>query len=303
MREYDYEHEHEHENGLALMPIDAPISATPRQAHRPRLTIWQIGRHLFARRELLWLLTLREVQTRYRGSRLGIGWAFLVPLLMVMIYAVVFSVIFRPQWPESSGGIFDFALILFTGMAAFSVFAESITRAPTLIAANRNYVKKVVFPVDILPLPVIASALLHAGISLAVVVAGVLLTRGRVPWTVIFVPLLLVPLVVLTLGVCWVLAALGVFIRDLASLMSVLVQALFFLTPIVYPMSAVPSPLRLALWVNPLTAIVEDLRRTVLWGMTPNWIALAITTGASVLILWAGHAWFMALRDGFADVV
>lgn len=278
-------------------------------SHRPK-SIWQYASpwrlflHFVECRELLWQFTLREVQGRYRGSYLGILWALLTPLLTLMVYTFVFSVILRARWQGSgSQSLMDFALMLFTGLIAFHVFSECATRAPTLIVSNSNYVKKVVFPLEILAVSVVGSALIHSLISLGLVLVGLLISSGKLHWTLLYLPLVYLPLTAFTLGVSWFLASLGVFIRDIGNFVGVIMQFLFFLTPVVYPISAVPEAIQPVLKLNPLAVIVEDFRRVVMWGLPPDWAWLGVMTLISGLVMLGGYMWFMKSKRAFADVI
>jgi lipopolysaccharide transport system permease protein len=265
---------------------------------------WRLVLHFVKLRNLIWQFTLRELQARYRGSYLGILWALITPLMRLTVYTFVFAVIFNRRWAGSkSEGFLDFALILFSGMVAFSVFSECATQVTMLVVSNPNYVKKVVFPLEILPVSVVGSAFIHSLISLSIVLVGLLISSGKLNWTLVYLPLVYLPLIALTLGLSWLLASLGVFIRDARNFVSVVVQLLFFLTPIVYPISAVPVAARPLFRLNPLTTIVEDFRRVVIWGMPPDWLWLGVVTLVSALVMLGGYMWFMKIKRAFADVI
>lgn len=273
-------------------------------------SLWQYAnpRHLLGgfirHRELLLQCTRREIEGRYRGSHFGVLWALLTPLLMLGVFTFVFSVIFQARWEiagsETHTGV---ALIIFTGMIAFNVFSECANSAPHLILNNRNYVKKVVFPLEILPASVLGSSLVHSFFSLAVVITGLLFLEGHVHWSVVYLPLCYVPLAAFSLGAGWFLSSLGVFLHDLGSLVPVVTQLWFFLTPIVYPATAIPPSLRPWLLLNPLTVPVDSLRRVLLWGQPPDWSALGLLSAGSLVFMLAGYAWFMKIKGAFADVI
>lgn len=265
----------------------------------------KMGQNLWAQRELIWQFTKREVQSRYKGSALGLVWSLVTPLLMLTIYTFVFSIIFKARWgnelsDSSQGG---FALTLFTGLIAFGVFSECLTRAPGLIISNPNYVKKVVFPLEILPVSVLGSILINSWFSLLILLVAALIFQGFIPWTLLFLPLMYLPLVLLCLGLSWFLASLGVFVRDVGQLIGVAVQILFFMTPIFYPISALPANLQFILYLNPLTFIVNHFRRVILWGQMPDWGEWVIVTVATGVICLLGYIWFMKSKKTFADVV
>lgn len=265
---------------------------------------WRLVLNLASHRDLLWQFTKREVQGRYRGSYLGILWAFITPLMQLLVYTFVFSVIFKARWGGSESESFmDFALILFTGLTAFNVFSECTNRAPTLILNNPNYVKKVVFPLEILPVSILGSSLIHSLLGLAIVLAGLLISRGGWPWTLLYLPLVYLPLIAFTLGVSWLLSSLGVFVRDIRDFVRVVIQILFFLTAIFYPITAVPEAIRPLFWLNPLAIIVENFRRVVIWGLPPDWPWLGGVFLVSGLAMLGGYMWFMKIKRAFADVI
>ena len=272
--------------------------------------IWQCAhpvrmvRNLWKHRELLRQFMFREVRSRYRGSYLGILWSLITPLLMLIVYTTVFTMIFSARWPGAeAGGPFGFAIIIFSGLIAFNLFSECVGRMPDLIVGRSSYVKKVVFPLEILPVSILGSALLHSLISLSLVLIFQLILFGRLPWTLVYLPLVYLPLIAFTLGISWLLACLGVFIRDLSNFIGVAIHLLFFMTPIVYPASAVPAELRFLLWVNPLALLVEDFRRVFVWGLAPDWPLWAASGLVSVAAALAGYACFMKLKGDFADAV
>lgn len=264
---------------------------------------YTIVRNLWRHRELIKQFTKREVVGRYRGSYLGIMWSFITPLLMLAVYTFVFSVIFNSRWGTDTSNKTEYALILFCGLTTFNLFAECINRAPGLVLSNANYVKKVVFPLEILVVVAVGSALVNALISLTILVAGLAILSGVVNWTLIFLPLVLLPLLLFTLGLGWFLASLGVYLRDVGQIISVLTQALMFLSPILYPITAIPEELRPIYHFNPLGYVAEDMRRIMLWGQMPdwNWLITGILIGSFVAIL--GHVWFQKTRKGFNDVL
>lgn len=261
-------------------------------------------RNLWRHRELIAQFTRREVEGRYRGSFLGIIWSFLTPLVMLLIYTFVFGVIFQARWSQARGAsLNEFAVILFAGLITFTIFSECVTRAPGLVVAVPNYVKKVVFPLEILPVSVLGAALFHAGVSAIILLAAHLLSGGALHATLALLPLVLLPLLLLTLGLSWILASLGVFIRDIGNLTALLVQILFFLTPIFYTAEAVPEPYRSLLLLNPLGGVIGDVRRVALWGEPPAWGGLALSLPLSLIVAIVGYAWFMQTKKAFADVL
>lgn len=264
---------------------------------------WAVVDSLWRHRRLVWQLARREVLGRYRGSLFGIAWAIGNPLLMLAVYTLVFGYIFRAGWGTGVDTTGEYALVLFCGLTVFGIFAEVISRAPALILANPNYVKKVVFPIDCLPWVLVGAALFHAAASLAVLLLANLLLRGVLPWTVLLLPLVLLPLVLLAVGAAWFLAALGVYVRDVGHVVNALVTVLLFLSPVFYPASNLPLPLRRLLMLNPLTAVLESARGVLLWGQPPDWGLLLPCTAAAAAVAWLGWLWFDRTRSGFADVL
>ncbi len=261
-------------------------------------------RHFWRRRELLATFARIEFLSRYHGAQLGVLWGLVSPLLTLAVYTFVFSVIFKPTWAGGGqGGFLDYALILFTGLSIFEVFAGCVNRTPRLLSENVNFIKKVLFPLEILPVGILLATALESCVSLALVALGVLATKGTLAWTILLAPLAYVPLIMLTLGVCWFLAPVGVFLKDLGNMVAVAVQLYFFATPILYPLSAVPEPYRSILALNPLHPVVDHLRRTIIWGQAPDWAALGLVTAVSAAIMLAGYAFFTNIKRLFADAV
>lgn len=243
---------------------------------------------------------------RYRGSFLGLLWSFINPVLMLSIYTFVFSVVFKVRLDQENG-IYDdkfaFALLLFAGLIIFNLFSECLSRAPGLILANVNYVKKIIFPLEILPWVTLGSALFHAGISFLVLLVFLLVIGHPIHWTLLFLPIIVFPLLLLIMGLSWLLASVGVFVRDIGQFIGLILTMLMFMSPIFYPASALPESVRDYLFLNPLTFIIEQTRGVVLYGQLPDWIGLAIYYVVAVLIAWTGLLWFEKTRKGFADVL
>lgn len=275
----------------------------PHAAHPTSLAA--LGKSLWRNRQLIVQMTKREVIGRYKGSAMGLAWSFFNPVFMLAVYTFVFSEIFKSRWGGIGGddSKTQFAVVLFVGMIVLSLFSEVLNRAPSLILSNVNYVKKVVFPLEILPVIAMGATLFHSLISLGVLLAAFALFNGYLHWTAIFTPLVLLPLVILTLGLAWMLASLGVFLRDVGQTIGILTTVLMFLSPVFYPVTAVPERFRPFIMANPLTFIIEQARAVLIWGQLPNWSGLGIYTLAAAAIAWAGYAWFQKTRKGFADVL
>jgi len=261
-------------------------------------------RTLIHHRQLIWQMTKREVVGRYRGSFLGLFWSFFNPVFMLIIYTFVFSVIFKAKWGVShSDSRTEFAIILFAGLLVFNMFAEVLNRSPNLILENVNYVKKVIFPLEILPVVAIGSALFHAFISLLVLLTFNGLVNHAISETITLFPLVILPLLVLVLGISWILASLGVFLRDVGQTITILTTALMFLSPIFFPPSAIPEDIRGYLAYNPLTLIIEQVRQVAIWSGFPAWYDLGVYLIFSLAVCWVGLFWFQKTRKGFADVL
>ena len=254
-------------------------------------------------RNLIKSFIQRDVLGRYRGSFMGILWSFLNPLFMLVVYTFVFSVIFKSRWGGGSDSKTEFALILFSGLMVFSLYAECINRAPGLILGNPNYVKKVVFPLEVLPWVNLGSALFHCAISLGVWFLAYIVFFGIPHLTALYLPLILLPLVFFIMGLSWALASLGVYLRDVAQFVGIVTSTLMFLSPIFYPVTALPERYRALLYINPMTPVIEQTRDVLYWGKTPDFSMLGIYLIATAFIAWLGFAWFQKTRKGFADVL
>ena len=263
-----------------------------------------LARSLWHNRQLILQMTKREVVGRYKGSVMGLAWSFFNPVLMLTVYTFVFSVVFKSRWgvagEESKT---QFAVVLFVGMLVHGLFAEVLNRATSLILSNANYVKKVVFPLEILPVVTMGAALFHSLISLSVLLGACALFNGNLHWTAIFTPLVLLPLVILTMGFAWMLTSLGVFVRDVGQTIGIITMVMMFLAPVFYPATALPEEIRPWIMANPLTFIIEQAREVLIWGRLPNWTGLGIYTLVAMVVAWAGYAWFQKTRKGFADVL
>jgi len=254
-------------------------------------------------RTLVWQFVRRDVLARYRGSLLGLGWSFLTPLLMLAVYTFVFRVVFKARWAGEATSDFDFALQMYAGLIVFMLFAEVVNRAPRLVLDQPNLVKKVVFPLEILPWVAVLAALFHAALNLVALLAAAAIAYGNVPLSVLALPLVLAPFVPLLLGLAWFLAALGVFVRDVGQITTLAVSLLMFLSPVFYPVSSLPERWQPWLKANPLTPVMEQLRRVTLEGRWPDWSQLLLELVIAGAVAWAGARWFAATRKGFADVI
>lgn len=255
---------------------------------------------------LILQLIKREVISRYRGSFLGLLWSFINPILMLAIYTFVFSVVFKVRLDQAAAVYddkFAFALSLFAGLIIFNLFSECLSRAPGLILANVNYVKKIIFPLEILPWVTVGSTLFHAAISFLILLIFLLLINHPIHWTLIFLPVIVFPFLLLIMGLSWLLASIGVFVRDIGQFIGLILTMLLFMSPIFYPASALPESVRDYLFLNPLTFIIEQVRAVILYGQLPDWISLAVYYIIAFFVAWIGLIWFNKTRKGFADVL
>ncbi|WP_313916713.1 ABC transporter permease [Tahibacter sp.] len=257
------------------------------------------GRHASLTREL----TKRDILGRYRGASFGLLWAILSPFLMLLIYAVAFGSIFKSRWPQQVEGGPSYALIMFAGLIVHGFFTECLSRAPGLIVGNANYVKRVVFPLEILPWPMVMSAFFHAGVSMFVLLGLQLIQVGPPPWTFVFFPLVLAPLALLCAAIGWLFASLAVYLRDISQITGVLSAAMLFLSSALVPVEVISTDYQFLFRMNPLTFIIDQMRDVTLWGVMPDWIGLGAYAAVSLMICFLCYGWFRATRSGFADVL
>jgi len=266
--------------------------------------LYQVLRQSWLQRSLFLKLLLRDFAERYRGSYLGVLWSFVLPLLSLLVFTIFFGVIFKMRWAGlASDSLSDLGLVLFIGMALYNFFAECLGRAPGLILAHQNYVKNVIFPLAMLPAVMVTSALLTLIATLLVILLLQVVWGSGLAWTVLLLPVVVLPLALFVLGLSWFLAALGVYIRDIQQLIVPLVQLMMFLSPVFYPISALPESMRPWLQFNPLAIVIEQARAIILFGQLPAWIPclLCFTLGLATALV--GAWWFARTRKGFADVL
>jgi lipopolysaccharide transport system permease protein len=260
--------------------------------------------HLYQHKDLLRQFMRRDIEGRYKGSLLGMIWSFINPLVMLIIYSFIFSIVFKARWrPQGEANLGEFAITLFAGLIAFNIFSETVNRAPGLIIANPNYVKKVIFPLEILPVSTLGATLFHGLISVVILISGKLLIMGTLSPMILLLPLVILPLLWLTLGLSWILASLGVFLRDTGYAIGIITQILFFMSPIFYPIEAIPQKYRFVLRINPLSGILENFRYILIWDRLPDLGGWFIQVFISLAIFVIGYMWFMKTKPGFADVV
>lgn len=285
--------------GAHRSPTDPP------RPHPPPRYAWGLRalyRSLSDHRELVVRLVRRDVAGRYKGSAGGIGWAVFTPIVMLAVYLFVFGIVFNPRRGGTAESLTDFGLSLFCGVIVFGMFAECLSRAHTAVVSQPNFVKKVVFPIEVLPLVTVGTALFHLAIGLGLVLLALPVFRS-VPPTALLLPLILLPLVALCMGAAWLVAALAVYLRDVGHVIGLLISVLMFLSPVFYPISAVPEWIRPVLLWNPLTLPIEMTRGALLAGVHPPWTPWAVHAAACLAITWLGFAFFQKTRKGFADVL
>lgn len=259
-----------------------------------------------ARFSLAWEMAKREVFARYKGSVIGLAWSFFYPVLMLGVYTFVFGVIFRSRWSTTAGETSltsEFALILFSGLVVYGFFSECLNKAPALITVNVQFVKKVVFPLEVLPLSAALAALFHMLVSLLVLLVAMLVLKGSIPVTAVAFPLVVAPLIFATLGLTWFFSALGVYLRDLSQIMPLATTMLLFLSPVFYPITAVPASFRKVVAFNPITGVMDGVRDTLIFGVWPNYNLLLWQFVVGLLLMFCGLAVFQYVRKGFADVI
>lgn len=257
---------------------------------------------VLTQKELLFSLIVRDVQSRYKGTLLGLSWLALYPLLMLGVYSFVFGGVFKSRW-MNQGNIGDFVIMLFCGLIVFTIFSEVANRAPGTITGNSNFVKKVVFPLELLPIVSLGAAMFNALISFVILCLLILLVNFGIPATAFFAPLVLLPLLLMIAGVSWSLAALGVFFRDLSQIVGIITSMMLFLSPVFFPVDSAPEAARWFLNFNPLTYPIEEMRHVLIVGQSPNWTYLGVYLFVSLTVAWVGLWIFQRSRPAFADVL
>ena len=258
---------------------------------------------LLNRWPLIMALARREIEARSKGSFGGIGWYVVQTLLTVAIYSFVFGTLFRTRWAETGQAPINFTMALFIGLLVYNLFSEAVGRAPTLILANANYVKKLVFPLEILPLVALLVALFNLAVGIAVFLIMAFLLQVDLHWVGLWFPVILAPFVMLMLGLMWFLASFGTFVRDIAQVVGIAITMLMFLSPLFYPAGTLPEEFRAWIWLNQLTFPMEQARRALLFGQAPDAVGLAIYAGVGGAVAILGYLWFAKTRKAFADVL
>jgi lipopolysaccharide transport system permease protein len=260
-------------------------------------------RPIWKHRHLLSLLIGRNVEASFRGSLLGKLWTALVPLLRLAIYTTVLGLILKVRWPGHQNTPLETGLLYFVGLTFYDFFMEAIHSAPALMADNVNFVKKVVFPLEILPCAIVGASLVRLAVTSTILLIFFIVIRGVPPLAALSIPLVVAPFALIVLGVVWFLSALGAYVRDLRQLTGVLALVMMYLSPIFFPLAMVPERARAFFYVNPLAFVIESARGALFAGQWPNWLALAAYAVFAWLFAAAGYRWFLRVKPGFADVI
>ncbi|HEY8682979.1 MAG TPA: ABC transporter permease [Rhodanobacter sp.] len=260
-------------------------------------------RSTWKHRELIMQLTRKDVVGRYKGSLLGLAWSFMSPLFMLGIYTLFFTEIFHARWGAADTGKGQYATALFAGLIVHAVFGESITRGSQLVTDNANYVTKVIFPLEILPWVSTLTSMYHALASLVILAVFSLIFNGHVAWTFLLFPVVFLPLMLIATAAGWLLASLGVYVRDVGQMTSLIVIALLYTAPVFFPMENLSPQMQSVMHFNPLTFLIVQARDVLLWGHLPDWPGLAGYTAGALIACWLAYAWFQRTRAGFIDVL
>ena len=293
--------------GQGTLKLGAPRLLTASSVRRERLlrsipkAFLLLARSFWRNRQLIGSMVRRDILSRYRGSFGGTIWTFLNPLLLMATYFFVFGIVLKTRFGADTSRT-GYVLYFLAGMLPWLAFSEAVGRSPWVILEYRSFVKKIVFPLETLPINLVISGAVTESIGLLIFLVGLLAARGAVPASVAWLPLLIVPQLLFTVGMCWILAATGVFVRDLGQIMGYLLTLWFFLTPICYPEAQLGQTVLILRW-NPLFTLVKAYRAVLLENQPPSFkgvLALWIISGAVAII---GYAWFHRLRKSFADVI
>lgn len=271
-------------------------------SHATQRRIWQPLWRLPARADLIFTFAKRELVGRYKGSALGIAWAVLTPVVTIAIFTFIFAGIFGARFGPAHSS-WEYALYLFCGLLPWSMFQESVQQSSNTIVAHANLVKRVVFPLETLPAAHVFAALGNQLFATAALLVATIVVRQRMDLNALWFPALLIPQIFLALGAAWLVASLGVFLRDIAQGITLLLMAWMYLTPIIYPESLVPERFRTFINLNPFTSLVRSYRRIFLDGAPPDWRGLAYFGAVAIVVFIFGYWWFARTRKGFADVV
>lgn len=277
------------------------MSNSLRQPYRVGLA--DIFRPLTDHTQLLIQLSRRAIESRYRGSVLGMLWTFLTPLLMLLVYSFVFSIVFKAKWNHPGAEDANFGVILFSGMIIHALFAEPMVLSTSSIASNSQYVKKVVFPLEIMAWSTIIVTCFQAFISFFILIVFMLISGMTLHPTLLLFPVIILPLIIFSVGVAWLLSSLTVYIRDIAQLVGIVSTVLLFISPVFYSIDRLPSIWQKVIYLNPISFIVDQMRNIAIYGTPPDWPGLAFYSLIAFVMAWFGLFIFQRLRSGFADVL
>lgn len=252
-------------------------------------------------RNLILRMAKRQISSRYKGSVLGIFWSFLNPIIMLLVYSFVFGVVFKTKWGVDTNE--NFTIVLFTGLIIHAFLAESIVVSPNIILSNVNYVKKIVFPVEILSFIYLSTSFFNFIIGILLIFLGQAILGGGITLMWLYLPLIILPLIFLNLSVLWIFSSLGVYLRDLGQVAPIISTLLLFLCPIFYPLSAMPESFQSVMLLNPLSYLVEQSREILIFGREPNILNLSIYTVVTIFISQLSYGFFIKTKKGFADVL
>lgn len=264
---------------------------------------WRILGNFARHRNLIVQFTRREIEKRYRGTMLGLFWSFLTPLIMLGVYTLVFGFIFGGSFGHPGETKTQFALGLFCGLLLWEFIGGAIAGSPGLIIGNSNYVTKVIFPLEILPLCSVGASFFHMLIGFLPLLLFVLIAEGGIHLTALQIIPILVPVILYCLGLAWMFSALGVFLRDIGSLIPPALTILMFLSAIFFPLSAIPKDFRWIVGLNPAAILISIARNALVFGQSLDWSSLALQTGISLVVAILGYALFLKCKPAFADVI
>lgn len=268
-----------------------------------KIPLWRPALALFEEhRGLVRSMVRRDLSSRYKGSFFGLAWAVITPAVMIIIFTLIFSGIFNARF-GAEGGHFSFAVYLFCGLLPWIAFSDGIQRATTSMTDNVNLVKRVVFPVEAIPVNYALSAVVQQLLGTAVLILAALILEHSIRPTVLLLPLLIVPQLLATIGLGWLMASLGVFIRDMPQFNQLALMAWMYLTPIFYPENIIPEKYRWMVAFNPMAPLIRSYRRILLEGRQPDWQGLALTASFGLVCFMFGYWWFERTKKAFADVL
>lgn len=276
------------------------MTSTLRGKHR---LIWDFYSPMWRHRHLLRRLVFREIQSQYRGTVLGFFWYLIEPLCKLAIYTFIFSGVMRMRFSSDSSSPFQYALLVFSGLLLFNILSTCITKSVSTIRKNQIFVKQMAFQTELLPIALVIVALLNAGLSLLILLVFYQVAMGGVPATAFMFAIVIIPIVLWGLGISWILASLGVFFQDITPMAPMISQVLLFLSPIFYPLAAVPEKVRWAIALNPIATVITMSREVLFQGVVPNGAVLLAHIVGSWLFAVVGYTWFMKTKKRFADVL